>query len=553
MTPWRLAEGEKLYRDIHFPHGPLGPYVAAASDRIVGRSLPARIALAALVALLHLVALERLSRRVLGPWRAALATSAAVAAAMFLRPGGWLFPFSLDTAIAVAALTWACVFQDRADSGPRSRGGAAGLCLAAALLARPEMGVAAVAVFAFTARREPLRLLRLAVFPLAAAAAVYGALSVGIGRERLVADGWLRVLDPPEAYRNVYRSYAGLDRIGLRIAELLLATLVLALGAALLAAAAYFASRVGSRSRTAAILLEVLAIGILAAAAAARFHPPESLAERLDLFPPLVRVIPPSVVVAAALRLLVRLRHNEPRGPLASVPDTMLWIAALFSLRLLLAAGYVGPYAAFFLPLPLLVALAGVFALADRAAPALGAALPRLTAAALSIFVLFRVASMVQLYRGRPWSRVDTPVGSLRLTEPVAAATREVLDDLARRLPERATLAGFPETGFYNYVLGRRSPFWLDQFFPGHLDEAGQARAIGVLDSRPPDALLYANVLAAGEGARVFGRDYNARLDAAARARFRPAAVYGPGAASGARIGDPGFFVEVLVPRGNGP
>ncbi len=551
MTPWRLAQGEKLYRDIHFPHGPLGPYLAAASDRVVGRSLPARIALAALIALLHLAALERLSRRVLGPWRAALATSAAVAAAMFLRPGGWLFPFSLDTAIAVAALTWACVFQDRADAG--GSGMRAGLCLAAALLARPEMGLAAVAVFAFAARREPRRLWRFAVFPLAAAAVAYGALSVGLAPERLVADGWLRVLDPPQAYRNVYRSYAGLDRIGLRVAELLLAALVLALCAALLAAAAFFGSRVRSRSRTLATLLEVLAIGILAAAAATRFHPPASLAERLDLFPPLVRVIPPWIVVAAALRLLVRLRNREPRGPLASVPDTMLWIAALLSLRLLLAAGYVGPYAAFFLPLPLVVALAGVFALADRAAPALGHALPRLTGAALSIFVLFRVASVAQLYRGRPWSRVDTPVGSLRLTEPVAAVTRDVLEDLDGRLPAKATLAGFPETGFFNYALGRQSPFWLDQFFPGHLDESGEARAISVLDRRPPDALLYANVLAAGEGARVFGRDYNAGLDAAARARFRPVAVYGPGATSGARIGDPGFFVEVLVPRENGP
>ena len=214
------------------------------------------------------------------------------------------------------------------------------------------------------------------MFPLAAGAAAYAALSLGLGRERLVADGWLRFLDPPEAYRNVYRSYAGLDRIGLRVAELLLAALVLALCAALLAVAAFFAARVGSRSRTAAALLEVLAIGTLAAAAITRFHPPESLAETLELFPPLVRVIPPLVVVAAALRLLVRLRRREPRGPLAAVPDTMLWIAALFSLRLLLAAGYVGPYAAFFLPLPLVVALAAVFALADWAAPALGGRCP---------------------------------------------------------------------------------------------------------------------------------------------------------------------------------
>ncbi len=103
MVPWRLAHGERLYRDVHFHHGPLGPYLAAITDGLAGRSLPARTGLYALVALLHVAALDRLARAMLSPWRAALATSTAIAAAVFLWPGGWLFPFSFDTALAVAA------------------------------------------------------------------------------------------------------------------------------------------------------------------------------------------------------------------------------------------------------------------------------------------------------------------------------------------------------------------------------------------------------------------------------------------------------------------
>jgi len=38
------------------------------------------------------------------------------------------------------------------------------------------------------------------------------------------------------------------------------------------------------------------------------------------------------------------------------------------------------------------------------------------------------------------------------------------------------------------------------------------------------------------------------RLDAAIRSRTRAVAVYGPGAREAARIGDPGFFVEIRVP-----
>src|SRR5262249_11437903 len=159
-------------------------------------------------------------------------TAAAVATAMFVRPGGWLFPFSVDCAIAVTALTWALLASE---SDPPRRDGVAGFCLLAVLLARVEMGLAGIAVLALhvLARREPLRLLRLAFFPAAAAAVVYGAASYGIPSARLVDDGWLRVLRPPEAFGNVYRAYAGLDAIGLRLAELALAGIVLVLIAAL--------------------------------------------------------------------------------------------------------------------------------------------------------------------------------------------------------------------------------------------------------------------------------------------------------------------------------
>jgi hypothetical protein len=85
------------------------------------------------------------------------------------------------------------------------------------------VGIAMVTVAVLAGRREPLRLLRLAFFPLAASAAAYGAISYGIPRERLIADGWLSVLSPPEAFVRVYRAYAGLDRLGLRFAELALA------------------------------------------------------------------------------------------------------------------------------------------------------------------------------------------------------------------------------------------------------------------------------------------------------------------------------------------
>ncbi len=546
MVPWRLLNGERLYRDVHFHHGPLGPFLAAAADGFAGRSLPIRTALYALVTLAHLGGLSRLSRRLLSPWRAGLATSIAVAAAVFLRPGGWLFPFSFDTSIAVAALTWALVLATP-ERGFRNDA-AAGACLLAALLARPELGLASLVLFALWARRQPRRLVPLALAPLSGAAVGYAILSTGIGLAQLEADGWLRMLDPPIAFRNVYRAYAGLDRIGLRSAELAIAAIVLALTAALVTCAAWIASRLSAAGRAVpARAAGIVAVLILGGMALIRLRPPPSVADTLALFPPLVRVIPVGLLAAAALRLLESLRGRTPTARLAAAPDVAIWIGGLFSARLLLAAGYVGPYDAFFLPLPIVLAVAAIFSAADRAAPAVGAALPRLTTAALSIFLAFRVLELGGSYRVRPWSLVATPAGSLWLPEAVAGPTAAALAEL-ERLPPGSTLAGFPEAGFFNYVLGYRNPFWLEQFFPGHLDRAGEARAIALLDTRPPDALLFANVLAVGEGARVFGLDYLRELDAAARSRYTITAIFGQGMTPAARIGDPAFFVEIARP-----
>ena len=143
---------------------------------------------------------------------------------------------------------------------------------------------------------------------------------------------------------------------------------------------------------------------------------------------------------------------------------------------------------------------------------------------------------------GRHACREPPPAGALRRRHGGSARRARPPARKARRSPD------FRRPGFFNYVLGLRNPFWLEQFFPGHLDPQGEARAVAVLDSDPPDALLSANVLAVGEGARAFGEDYLNGLAAAARSRYRTAAVFGPGARPSARIGDPQFFVEISTP-----
>jgi hypothetical protein len=557
MVPWRVAHGEVLYRDVRFYYGPLAPWIAAAVDLVAGRSFAARIALAAVIALLHLEALRRLAGRMLSAGRAALVTSLVVAVSFFLRPGGChLFPYSLDTSIAVASVTGALLLFS--SGRPRARDAAGAALLTAALLTRPEIGLAGIAVQAIErllsgTASEKRRFLAVALAPVAIAGIVYAVASAGTPLPILQKEGWLTFLYLPSEFVNVYASFAGVDRPGLRGAELALAVIALVAIGLWLLLAALASARARVLSTAAGRAVEATAIGVLVAVAVLRTFPPSGIREVVGLLPPLVRAVPPLLFATATVGLAGRLLGRGRGTVLAGIPDAVLLVSLYFAARLFLAAGYAGPYNGFYLPLPLLVTSVLLLSAADGLAGRLKVspaptAFPRLISAALALFLASRVAAHGLLYRHPAWSRVTTPAGSLFVPEPVAGATRAALADLAGRVPERGAMTGFPETGFFNWTLGRRNPLAQDQFFPGHLDRAAEDEAIARLERDPPDAVVYVDVLTIGHGRAAFGKDYLERLDRAVREHFAAAAAYGPGAGPDPRVGDPNFFIQIRVP-----
>ncbi|MDQ5872400.1 MAG: hypothetical protein M3547_09390, partial [Acidobacteriota bacterium] len=441
-------------------------------------------------------------------------------------------------------------------SARRDRGSA--LCLLAALLSRPEIGLAAIGALAVErlAGRDGAakrRLLPLATAPVAGAALVYAALSAGTPAPILSKEGWLTFLFLPREFANVYSSFSGLNRPGLRTAELALAVIAIVFAGLWLLVASIASARARSRSAAAGRVIDGAALAVLAAAAVVAIFPPEGLRETMALVPPLIRPLPLLLVLLALVGTARRLRDRSREPFLAGVPDSALLLALFFSARLLLAAGYVGPYSGFYLPLPIVVGCAVLLRAAARLperieiAPA-PSTFPLLVAAALAIFLAARIAALASSYRHPAWTRVETPAGSLMVLEPVAGASRGALVDLGRRVPAGGTIASFPEAGFFNWVLGRGNPLAQDQFFPGHLDSAAEEEAIARLRNRPPDAVVLVNVLTIGHGPTAFGRDYLPRLGSFLRERFSTAAVYGPNANPEPRIGDPDFFIEVRVP-----
>src|SRR5215467_6719950 len=94
-VPWRLLQGERLYRDVTYYYGPLAPWVDALALRLFGnRWLVLELICAALSALIFLF-LFRLTRRAGSPLSATVATTLAAALCMGApRGGAFIFPYS---------------------------------------------------------------------------------------------------------------------------------------------------------------------------------------------------------------------------------------------------------------------------------------------------------------------------------------------------------------------------------------------------------------------------------------------------------------------------
>ena len=358
------------------------------------------------------------------------------------------------------------------------------------------------------------------------------------------------MIDPPAAFRNVYRAYAGLDRPGLRLAEL---------------------RWPGSFSRSSARSSWPPPVRRLAAAAgragAARRSPRDRRARPPR--PPCGSGLPPRSrrrsrscrrscassrrFVVAAARGSIRGRPAR-RGARAArsppVPDAVLWMAALFAARLLLAAGYVGPYDAFFLPLPIVVAAAGLFgARGSRWRPPSGAALPApRRGGARRSSSRFASLAMRDLYRGQPRGAASRRrPAALVLPEPVAGATAGALDGARPPAAPAPTLVGLSRDGVLQLRPRPAQPLLARAVLSRATStRAGEARAVARPRRHPPDALA-----ACQRARRRRGRPrLRPGLPAAdstrpLRSRYRRRGRFGPGARPGARIGDPQFFVEI--------
>jgi hypothetical protein len=544
-VPWRLLQGERLYRDITYYYGPIGPWANALALRLFGNSwLTLELVCAGLSSCIFLL-LFRFTRRAGGLLSATAATALAAALCIAApRGGAFIFPYSSSNLFALAGGLLA--LDTAGASEPRRRRLLGALGLAIALASRLEIGAAAAIALILAGlrsrpREETRTDLQVVAIGSLLACGAYGLAIIGVPPSRLLADGpFGPIVGMPKEWSFLYGDVSGLRQPGNTASRLGVSLL---LDGLLLAAAALLAlPRTGRPGRR--HLFTIAGLSLLIAYAMSPF----CVAQK-DL-PPLLAILP-ALALAAALVLLRRPLDARSRSRFL-----LFFFSAAVAARVFFGISVgprMGPHSA--VALPGLLAAAAVLGF-DLLAPWLPAPRTfqwRLAAvfAVLGVFFLYRIE---RLHHQPRKVELSTAAGALRLPATKATTLSQALRYLEAHAREGDTLTAFPESGFFNFVTGLRSPLRQDLILPGVLFGPREAAAARTIDDAGPRFVLLCNRPTAEFGPEAFGRDYAVELWNGVDQHYALAAAFGP-AAPTSPVGAKDFFIRIYerIPTASAP
>ncbi|HTQ79395.1 MAG TPA: hypothetical protein VMM92_05325, partial [Thermoanaerobaculia bacterium] len=163
---------------------------------------------------------------------------------------------------------------------------------------------------------------------------------------------------------------------------------------------------------------------------------------------------------------------------------------------------------------------------------------------------ILTVVAMLYLYRIEKFDHppgtvaLETAAGTLRLPARQATAIAQALGYLERNAHDGETLTAFPESGFFNFVLGLRSPLQQDLIIPGVLHGSREVAAARQVGTAGPRFVLLCNRPTPEYGQIAFGRDYATGLWREVTARYVLAESFG-GARGTLPVGAGPFFIRL--------
>ena len=506
-VPWRLAEGEMLYRDVFFVYGPVVPYLHAALFRAFGPHLDVLYASGLLVAWATLVAVFLLSRLILTTGLALAATSLVAVECVF-HPSAFnfVFPYSFNASYAsVMNLLAAWLFLTSDGARRRGRYLAGAACAAFSALAKQEYGAAGLAFFLIHAcscfrAGEPGTRRTIgwaATIALGLPALGYGFFAWHVGPRALVTESlWpQRML---AAMAQFERYTVGSTADPRLIGRLLVQTAGILAVLTSLIAAAYACER---RVRNAGFLL-VLGTTVVALASIAPALIPFLYDGRVHL----------TNLPVLALAAWLSWRRDRNVTWIALLASLQTWRSPLF--------GGVSVYGAFVMPAGTVVL---VWLLGEGWASVAAVASPRAWRRAVGA-VCVTAWAFTLMVKARVFERIDHPIttarGSLYVHPSVGPALEGLLRAVeARTAPDDRVLL-LPEDNAVHFLSGRRSVTHHYQLIPGILDVDGERALIATAEREHVRFASVSNRMTAEYGVPFFGRDYCGEIGRWLRERF---------------------------------
>jgi 4-amino-4-deoxy-L-arabinose transferase-like glycosyltransferase len=526
-VPWRLAQGDVLYRDVAYFTGPLSPYLNAGVFRVLGTSFLALVianlaVLAGIAVLLH-----RLVARIAGELAAAAAsvvflTLFAFAQLESIGNSNYVCPYSHETTHGALIALLALTLLER---GGTARVLSIGFLVGLAFLTKVEVflavaGAAGLGLALGIRAGAPARTMACfaagAVVPVAIAfVALCTAMPAGAALHGTLG-AWPYTLDGRVSDLAFYRWVLGTDRPGENAGRLAIEAgkwlLCIGPGAAIAFLARRRAGFLAAAAGVAAAILLLLAVKPSPDAwiEAAR---PLPLFALLLLVPPLAAAWRASTepgarrraIVAACFglyavlmlaKMVLHARINMYGFALA-MPATMLVVAALTSW------------------IPAWIERAGGSGSLFRgfALGALGVAI----FAHLGFMHVFLAQKTVVVGQGKDAFRADAR--GLYVNAAVAA--------IRSKLRPGGTLAAMPEGIVLNYLARAKAPARYINYMPPEVLMFGEERILADFREHPPDLVAIVHKPTAEYGLPWFGVDYGANLMAFVRAWYAPSTLIG--------------------------
>ena len=473
---YRLAHGERLYRDVFIQFGPLSPYLLSWGARIFGASATYLLAVCWIGAIVAALLLLRLARRFLTTFERLALVGLVVAVSLFAPgPGRLVLPYAPAAVHALAFSLGALLLLDLRRPDRRWRGWVAGALAGLALLSKQEIGVAAIAALgaSLLAFSKPAwtwfaRCFAgfLIVVGCGAAFVFWSAPIESLRASHL----WPLEPRPPARWDALYRIVAGVNPVDWRSQyfgsiEMLLFYL------SLLALLGILVARDWRRRAWVppVVLLLLLLIGGVMSSLNEWFHP-----------------IQLSMTIAFAVAALALLLANpEDRIPLVAIGI----FAGLVATRTAFSTNLGGHYSGIGHFATSLTWVLFLFLLAPRLMPGPGkAAESTRRAAALLVFAIAWYGAILSVRSLAPPSRVSFETEKGRIW--VGPRARRVFDGIRRVARKGEKVWVLPETNGVEvlFELVNVSPY--EWHVPGWVDEKAEHKLVAALDRNPPDLVV---------------------------------------------------------------